>query len=210
MGDKTEPISGWPLKLEDEIPVHSSTFSSTILFIQYSIISEFQYIPVHCRISQIRVQLNSSTFQYISRQSYFHHACFLFSPWLKKFIEIGILKGCRLTQFYLLMLKILSPWLKKILKIGILKGYRLTQFFLKITFLIFQYIPVHHQDFPVQIFSSTQKGSFPVHFPVHFSFQYIPVHLRNSSTQWPPCCYVLRIPTTSNWSKFQVKILIFC
>ena len=56
-------------------------------------------------------------------------------------------------------------------------------FFLKITFLIFQYIPVHHQDFPVQIFSSTQKGSFPV----HFSFQYIPVHLRNSSTQWPPC-----------------------
>ena len=69
-------------------------------------------------------------------------------------------------------------------------------FFLKITFLIFQYIPVHHQDFPVQIFSSTQKGSFPVHFPVHFSFQYIPVHLRNSSTQWPP--WLIKVNTNIN------------
>ena len=55
------------------------------------------------------------------------------------------------------------------------------EFFLKITFLIFQYIPVHHQDFPVQIFSSTQKGSFPVHFPVQFYLSSTAL-FQNSST----------------------------
>ena len=64
----------------------------------------------------------------------------IISPWLKKIMEIGILKGCRLTQFYLLMLKILDSILllsdddsftmfEENFENCILKGYRLTQFY---------------------------------------------------------------------------------
>ena len=39
--------SGYPLKIIGEIPVHSRTFSSTILLFQYSNFWKLQYIPVH-------------------------------------------------------------------------------------------------------------------------------------------------------------------
>ena len=54
--------TGWPARLEGEIPVHSSTLSSTFFFFQYIKISKFQYIPV-------QLQANSSTFQYISKSN---------------------------------------------------------------------------------------------------------------------------------------------
>ena len=45
--------------------------------------------------------------------------------------------------------------------------------------------------FPVQDFSSTEKVTFQVHFPVHFSLQYIPVH---SSTAGHPVFRPVPIP----------------
>ena len=98
------------IRIDFFIPVHFPVQFSSSSAVKFQNSNTFQYN----RTCQIRIQINSSTFQYIP-------AYVISSQWLEKVSIIYILKISRLTQF--------SPWLKKILKIGILKGSRLTQFY---------------------------------------------------------------------------------